>query len=135
MFKKLLFILPLYLTFSIVLAHGFIPHRHTHKIETTKHHHHDGAKHHHNEDGAGDKDLSHSLEFFHHAGNTIQFISSPCSVMKIFSSFDFVPFTCTFLNIEPCESPHLPSGFSPQLNFYSFLYSPQTALRAPPCIA
>lgn len=141
MLKKLLFIVPLYLAFGIVMAHSVIPHHHDHEIEVASHHHHDndhdGAKHHHDDEeksGEEDKDLSHGFEFFHHSGNTIQFVSSQFSVAKLFSSFDFALVPFILFDVRPCESPHVPFGSSPQTNFYSFFYCPQSGLRAPPCI-
>jgi hypothetical protein len=141
MLKKLFYILPLYLAFTIVMAHSIVPHHHVHEVEATTHHHHDGAGHHdHDEDKNqnksedADTDLSHGFEFFHHAGSTIQFISSHLSVINILSSLDTVFIVSNLFDIRPCESPHTPISFSTQKILFSFLYSPQTGLRAPPSI-
>lgn len=136
MLKKLLFILPCYLAFGIVMAHSIVPHHHAHEMEATTHHHDEAGHHDHDEDKDKDtdSDLSHGFEFFHHAGTTIQFISSQLSLLKILSSIDVVFITPVLFDIRPCESPHRSIGFFPQNTFFSFLYSLQTGLRAPPCI-
>lgn len=136
MLQRLCFILPLYLAFTIVLAHNIVPHHHDHELEATQHHHHhhDNTRH-HDEDENKDNNISYGFEFFHHTGSTIQFISSQFPIVKTLGSFQVITFIpLSLFDVRPCESPHTPVCFSPQKRVYSFLFSPQTFLRAPPYI-
>jgi hypothetical protein len=130
MLKKYSILFFLLTAYTIVLAHGIIPHHHhdeEHEMEQPSSHH-DGNDHDHHDDAG----LSHDFGNYHHANNTTDFhqqsdiriLSTALTSLYIIALFDFT--------IESIDTrPPIFRQSKDHILFLEHTLSPK-GLRAPP---
>ena len=138
MFKKYSIIAMFLFAYTIVLAHGIIPHHHHDDDHDTKlslqhHDHNDHDDDHHHDHDNGDNDLAHDFEFYNHSGATgdphqqpdIKVSSNTLATAYLISTYIF--------QLKVFERPPTIVRHSNDYIPIAQHYLSSKGLRAPPC--
>jgi hypothetical protein len=134
--KKTYILSFLLLSYSVMLAHAFIPHQHFENLSETEHHHEQGQPHHHPESGDDDNDDS-KLPLFHvhHSGSgtTEEYIAHSANncFVKINKSSLLIPILNKII-FNGTEAPKLRQPDFLGLLVLSDQFQSSISLRGPP---